>query len=262
MNLKFKRFPSQSVDPNPDDDNGGGGGGGDDSLGEKGKAAIDRMKAKLAATTKEINEYKTKFASLGDLDPVKVQEALEFQANAAKLQAEQEKNTEEARKQERLEADARFKKLQIERDGAVDRANKADAEKLENKIDAAIEKAALSVGLQNDSDAETVAWYVKKNKSIVYLTKADDGVDRDGVYVVDATGVPMVDPDDRNKDYAIAKWMSEKLAKEKPSWFKPQNATGDNLRGGRGRRESQTDMIDRASKMNPEERAKMGRTKV
>jgi hypothetical protein len=90
------------------------------------------------------------------------------------------------------------------------------------------------------------------------MTKAADGVDNDGIYVVDKSGDPRYHPDDRNKYLPIDLWIETEIAKKYPDMFVARVGTGDGLSGRRGKRGGGLD-IEALGKMSPTQRAEEAR---
>jgi hypothetical protein len=93
---------------------------------------------------------------------------------------------------------------------------------------------------------------------LAYLTKAADGVDNDGIYVVDKSGDPRYHPDDRNKYLPIDFWIETEVAKKYPDMFVLRVGTGDGLSGRRGKRGGGL-LIEELAKMNPVQKAEWAR---
>lgn len=253
MGFRFGRF-YQNEETGAD---GGAPTGGDTPLGEKGQKALEAMKAKVRELEKTNRELAAKTQPVEGLTPEQIQEAIEFQRTAKLEQAEKEKNTEEARKLEREQAAAEKKRLQAEKESAEIKAKNAMVVLNETRID-----AAIALNLSNTGIKPQYTNLLTKESTfrsqLAYLTRAEDGVDADGVYVVDKSGDPRYHPDDRNKYLPIDFWIETEIIKTYPDMFVPRVATGDGLRGNRGKRGSSIN-IDVLAKMNPTQRAEWAR---
>lgn len=254
----LNRYRYQNDEP---EDNGGGGEGQttetDIPLGEKGQKALDAMKAKVRELEKLNRELAAKTQPVEGLTPEQIQEAIEFQRTAKLEQAEREKNTEEARKLEREQAAAEKKRLQAEKEAAENKAKNAMAVLNETRID-----AAIALNLSNTGVKPQYTNLLTKDSAfrsqLAYLTRAEDGVDSDGVYVVDKSGDPRYHPEDRNKYLPIDLWIETEIVKIYPDMFTPRVGSGDGLKGNRGKRGNGLD-LQALAKMNPIQRAEAAR---
>ena len=229
----------------------------DTPLGEKGQKALEAMKAKVRELEKLNKELAAKTQPVEGLTPEQIQEAIEFQRTAKLEQAEKEKNTEEARKLEREQAAAEKKRLQTEKEAAETKAKNAMATLNETRID-----AAIALNLSNTGIKPQYTNLLTKDSAfrsqLAYLTRTEDGVDVDGVYVVDKSGDPRYHPDDRNKYLPIDLWIETEIIKTYPDMFVARVATGDGLRGNRGKRGGGLN-LEALAKMNPTQRANWAR---
>ena len=232
-------------------------GSGDVPLGEKGQKALEAEKAKARELAKKAKELEDKLKAFDGLDLNAVQEAIEFQRTAKLEQAEKEKNTEEARRLEREQAAAEKKRLQAEKEAADNKAKSAMAMLTETRIDAAIALNLSSTGIKPQY-TNLLTKDTAFRSQLAYLTRAEDGVDSDGVYVVDKSGDPRYHPDDRNKYLPIDLWIETEVIKTYPDMFVARVATGDGLRGNRGKRGGGIP-TDELSKMTPIQRAEWAR---
>lgn len=237
-----------------------GGGGVDTPLGEKGQKALEAEKQKARELAKKVREQEELLKKFDGLDLAAIQEAIEFQKNAQLREAELKQNTEEARKLEREQAEATKKRLQAEKEAAERDKLQARAELTETRID-----AAIALNLANTGIKPQYTGLLTKDKEfrgqLSYMTKAADGVDADGIYVVDKSGDPRYHPDDRNKYLPIDFWIETEVAKKYPDMFVTRVGTGDGLRGNRGRRGNALN-FEELGKMNPVQRAEWARKNV
>lgn len=244
MRLNWNRYFYQSETTDGDT-----GGGVDTPLGEKGQKALEAEKQKARELAKKTKELEEKLKAFEGLDLSAVQEALKFQQEAAIREAEAKANTEEARKLEREQAAAEKKRLQAEKEAADNDRIKARAELTETRID-----AAIALNLANTGIKPQYTSLLTKDKEfrtqLSYLTKVADGVDEDGIYVVDKSGDPRYHPDDRNKYLPIDFWIETEVAKKYPDMFVARVGTGDGLTGRRGKRGGGTP-TEELSKMTP-----------
>ena len=187
-------------------------GSGDVPLGEKGQKALEAMKARVRELEKQNKELADKTKPVDGLTPEEIQEAIEFQRTAKLEQAEKEKNTEEARRLEREQAAAEKKRLQAEKEAADNKAKSAMAMLTETRIDAAIALNLSSTGIKPQY-TNLLTKDSAFRSQLAYLTRAEDGVDNDGVYVVDKSGDPRYHPDDRNKYLPIDLWIETEVIK-------------------------------------------------
>jgi hypothetical protein len=95
-------------------------------------------------------------------------------------------------------------------------------------------------------------------RQLAYLTRAVDGVDEDGVYVVDKNNDPIYDPDDKDKYWSITDWVNTKVRNEYSGMFLKPIGTGDGLSGKRGRRGNAIP-TEELSKMTPIQLAEWAR---
>jgi len=245
------------------------GGAPDAPLGDKGQKALEAMKAKVRELEKQNRELADKTKPVDGLTPEQIQEAIEFQRTAKIEQAEREKNTEEQRKLEREQAAAKEKRLLAEKEAAEKDKNAARRELNETHVNTAVILAVSESAYVVGNDPKEVANNRKAlckiinsvpelRKQLAYLTVANDGVDEDGVYVVDKNNDPVYDPDDRNKYLDITDWVNTKVRSDYSGMFKSSIATGDGLSGRRGKRGGgvPTDVL---AKMNPTQRAEWSR---
>ena len=245
MNYRFlNRYKLQNDDAGSD-----GGGGVDNPLGPKGEKALEASKQKARELAAELAAEREKNKRFEGIDLAKVEEALKFQQEAAIREAEAKANTEEARKLEREQAAAEKKRLQAEKEAADNDRIKARAELTETRID-----AAIALNLANTGIKPQYTSLLTKDKEVrtqlSYLTKVADGVDEDGIYVVDKSGDPRYHPDDRNKYLPIDFWIETEVAKKYPDMFVARVGTGDGLTGRRGKRGGGTP-TEELSKMTP-----------
>lgn len=240
MRFNFYRYQN-------DEPENTGAGAGDVPLGEKGQKALEAMKAKVRELEKLNKELADKSKPVDGLTPEQIQEAIEFQRTAKLEQAEREKNTEEQRKLEREQAAAKEKRLLAEKEAAEKDKNAARRELNETHVNTAVILAVSESAYVAGNDPKEVANNRKAlckiinsvpelRKQLAYLTVANDGVDQDGVYVVDKNNDPVYDPDDRNKYLDITDWVNTKVRSDYSGMFKSSIATGDGLRGNRGKR--------------------------
>jgi hypothetical protein len=234
-----------------------GGGAGDVPLGPKGEKALEATKQRARELEKELAAEREKNKKFEGLTPDQIQEAIEFQRTAKLEQAEREKNTEEARRLEREQAAAEKKRLQAEKEAADNKAKSAMAMLTETRIDAAIALNLSSTGIKPQY-TNLLTKDSAFRSQLAYLTRAEDGVDSDGVYVVDKSGDPRYHPDDRNKYLPIDLWIETEVIKTYPDMFVARVATGDGLRGNRGKRGGGIP-TDELSKMSPIQRAEWAR---
>lgn len=249
--MRFNFYPYQNNEPENT------GGAGDVPLGEKGQKALEAMKARVRELEKQNKELADKTKPVDGLTPEEIQEAIEFQRTAKLEQAEKEKNTEEARRLEREQAAAEKKRLQAEKEAADNKAKSAMAMLTETRIDAAIALNLSSTGIKPQY-TNLLTKDSAFRSQLAYLTRAEDGVDNDGVYVVDKSGDPRYHPDDRNKYLPIDLWIETEVIKTYPDMFVARVATGDGLRGNRGKRGGGIP-TDELSKMTPIQRAEWAR---
>ena len=249
--MRFNFYPYQNNEPENT------GGAGDVPLGEKGQKALEAMKARVRELEKQNKELADKTKPVDGLTPEEIQEAIEFQRTAKLEQAEKEKNTEEARRLEREQAAAEKKRLQAEKEAADNKAKSAMAMLTETRIDAAIALNLSSTGIKPQY-TNLLTKDTAFRSQLAYLTRAEDGVDSDGVYVVDKSGDPRYHPDDRNKYLPIDLWIETEVIKTYPDMFVARVATGDGLRGNRGKRGGGIP-TDELSKMTPIQRAEWAR---
>ena len=249
--MRFNFYPYQNNEPENT------GGAGDVPLGEKGQKALEAMKARVRELEKQNKELADKTKPVDGLTPEEIQEAIEFQRTAKLEQAEKEKNTEEARRLEREQAAAEKKRLQAEKEAADNKAKSAMAMLTETRIDAAIALNLSSTGIKPQY-TNLLTKDSAFRSQLAYLTRAEDGVDNDGVYVVDKSGDPRYHPDDRNKYLSIDLWIETEVIKTYPDMFVARVATGDGLRGNRGKRGGGIP-TDELSKMTPIQRAEWAR---
>jgi predicted 2-oxoglutarate/Fe(II)-dependent dioxygenase YbiX len=233
------------------------GGGADNPLGPKGEKALEATKQKARELEKQLAEEREKNKRFEGIDLAKVEEALKFQQEAAIREAEAKANTEEARKLEREQAAAEKKRLQAEKEQAEKEKLAARAELTETRID-----AAIALNLANTGIKPQYTGLLSKDQEfrgqLAYMTKAADGVDNDGIYVVDKSGDPRYHPDDRNKYLPIDLWIETEIAKKYPDMFVARVGTGDGLSGRRGKRSGGLD-IEALGKMSPTQRAEEAR---
>ena len=251
MNFGFNRYFYLSETTEGDT------GSADVPLGEKGQKALEAEKAKARELAKKTKELEDRLKAFEGMDLNAVQEAIEFQRTAKLEQAEKEKNTEEARKLEREQAAAEKKRLQAEKEAAEAKAKKAMVVLNETRIDAAIALNLSSTGIKPQYTSLLTKDSAFRSQ-LAYLTRTEDGVDADGVYVVDKSGDPRYHPDDRNKYLPIDLWIETEIVKTYPDMFVPRVASGDGLRGSRGKRGGSIP-TDELSKMNPVQRAEWAR---
>ena len=237
---------------NEEPENTGGGGVVDTPLGEKGQKALEATKQKARELEKELAAEREKNKRFASIDLEKAEEALRFQQEAAIREAEAKANTEEARKLEREQAAAEKKRLQAEKEAAEADRIKARAELTETRIDAAIALNLANTGIKPQYTGLLTKDHEFRSQ-LSYLTKAVDGVDNDGIYVVDKSGDPRYHPDDRNKYLPIDLWIETEIAKKYPDMFIPRVGTGDGLSGKRGKRGGAID-IAALSAMTPLQR--------
>jgi hypothetical protein len=242
---------------NDEPENTGGGGVVDTPLGEKGQKALEAEKQKARELAKKTKELEEKLKAFEGLDLNAVQEALKFQQEAALREAEAKANTEEARKLEREQAAAEKKRLQADKEQAEKEKLAARQELTETRID-----AAIALNLANTGIKPQYTGLLTKDQEfrsqLAYMTKAADGVDVDGIYVVDKSGDPRYHPDDRNKYLPIDLWIETEVAKKYPDMFAPRVGTGDGLSGRRGKRSGGVP-TEELAKMKPEQRAEWSR---
>jgi len=234
-----------------------GGGVADTPLGPKGEKALEATKQKARELEKELAAEREKNKRFEGIDLTKVEEALKYQQEAAIREAEAKANTEEARKLEREQAAAEKKRLQADKEAAEKEKMDAKKELIETRID-----AAIALNLSNTGIKPQYTGLLTKDKEfrsqLVWLTKLADGVDNDGIYVVDKSGDPRFHPDDRNKYLPIDYWIETEIAKKYPDMFTIKLATGDGLNGKKGRRSGAIDLESLAS-MKPTARAEWAR---
>lgn len=269
----LNRYLLQNDEP---EDNGGGGEGQtpetDIPLGEKGQKALEAMKAKVRELEKLNRELAAKTQPVEGLTPEQIQEAIEFQRTAKLEQAEREKNTEEQRKLEREQAAAEKKRLLAEKEAAEKDKNAARRELNETHVNTAVILAVSESAYVAGNDPKEVANNRKAlckiinsvpelKKQLAYLTVANDGVDEDGVYVVDKNNDPVYDPEDRNKYLDITDWVNTKVRSDYSGMFKSSLAAGDGLKGNRGKRGNATP-VEMLSKMNPTQKAEWYRKNI
>lgn len=251
------RWNRKYVLQNDEPENTGGGGAVDTPLGEKGQKALESEKQKARELAKKTKELEDKLKAFEGLDLNAVQEALKFQQESAIREAEAKANTEEARKLEREQSAAEKKRLQADKEVAEKEKMDAKKELIETRID-----AAIALNLSNTGIKPQYTGLLTKDKEfrsqLVWLTKLADGVDNDGIYVVDKSGDPRFHPDDRNKYLPIDYWIETEIAKKYPDMFTIKLATGDGLKGGKGRRSGAID-IEALASMNPTARAEWAR---
>ena len=233
------------------------GGGVDTPLGPKGEKAYEATKAKARELEKELAAEREKNKRFEGIDLAKVEEALKFQQEAAIREAEAKANTEEARKLEREQAATEKKRLQAEKEQAEKEKLAARQELTETRIDAAIALNLANTGIKPQYTGLLAKDYEFRSQ-LSYLTKAIDGVDNDGIYVVDKSGDPRYHPDDRNKYLPIDLWIETEIAKKYPDMFIPRVGTGDGLSGRRGKRGGGVP-TDELAKMNPTQKAEWAR---
>lgn len=251
--MNLNNFPLQNDEP----ENTGSGGVADTPLGEKGQKALEATKQKARELEKELAAEREKNKRFASIDLEKAEEALKFQQEAAIREAEAKANTEEARKLEREQAAAEKKRLLAEKEFAEKEKQAAKAELTETRIDAAIALNLANTGIK----PQYTGLLTKDNEfrsQLSYLTKAADGVDVDGIYVVDKSGDPRYHPDDRNKYLPIDFWIETEIAKKYPDMFVPRVGTGDGLSGKRGKRGGAIDYTALAA-MSPTQRAEWSR---
>jgi hypothetical protein len=221
------------------------GGGGDTPLGEKGQRALEAEKQKARELAKKLREQEELLKRFEGIDLTKAEEALKFQQEAAIREAEAKANTEEARRIEREQAAAEKKRLLADKEAAIkerqDTLNLLSETQLSTTVIMAV--SSSSAKPENIEKLSEIITSVKSLKSqLAYLTKNKDGVDADGVYVVDKSGDPIVDPDDRNKFLSVKDWVDTEIRKKYTDMFRSNVATGDGLRGSRGRSKGTLDV--------------------
>lgn len=262
--MNLSNFPLQNDEPENI-----GGGAGDVPLGDKGQKALEAMKAKVRELEKLNKELTAKTQPVEGLTPEQIQDAIEFQRTAKLEQAEREKNTEEQRKLEREQAEATKKRLLAEKEAAEKDRIEARRELNETRVDTAVVLAVSESTYVAGNDPKEVANNRKAlckiinsvselKRQLAYLTVVNDGVDQNGVYIVDKNNDPVYDPDDRNKYLDITDWVNTKVRADYPAMFKSPVATGDGLRGNRGKRGGGIP-VDELSKMSPAQRAEWSR---
>lgn len=264
MQLNWNRYFYQSE--TTDGDTGGGGGGGgetpDTPLGEKGQKALEATKQRARELEKKLKEQEELLKKFEGFDLQKAEEALKFQQEAALREAEQKQNTEEARKLEREAAAAEKKRLQDEAQKAKTGESKALVLVADTKIDTAIVLAVSDSTFVETVNRKPLCKIINSvpelKKQLAYLTRVADGVDEDGVYVVDKNNDPVYDPDDKDKYLSITDWVNTKVRADYSGMFLKPVGTGDGLSGKRGRRGSATP-TEELSKMNPTQRAEWAR---
>jgi hypothetical protein len=257
MRFNFYRYQN-------DEPENTGGGAGDVPLGDKGQKALEAMKAKVRELEKQNKELADKTKPVDGLTPEQIQEAIEFQRTAKIEQAEREKNTEEQRKLEREQAAAKEKRLLAEKEAAEKDRTAARRELNETHVNTAVVLAVSESAYVAGNDHKEVANNRKAlckiinsvpelRKQLAYLTVANDGVDEDGVYIVDKNNDPIYDPDDRNKYLDITDWVNTKVRADYSGMFKSSIGTGDGLSGKRGKRGGGIDVASLAA-MTPLQR--------
>ena len=229
--MRFNFYSYQNDEP----ENTGGGGGVDTPLGPKGEKALEASKQKARELEKELAAEREKNKKFASIDLEKVEEALRFQQEAALREAELKEDTKKARELEREQAATEKKRLQAEKEAAESDRIKARAELTETRIDAAIALNLANTGIKPQYTGLLTKDHEFRSQ-LSYLTKAIDGVDNDGIYVVDKSGDPRYHPDDRNKYLPIDLWIETEIAKKYPDMFIPRVGTGDGLTGRRGKR--------------------------
>jgi hypothetical protein len=249
--MRFNRYPYQNDEPENT------GGGVDNPLGPKGEKALEATKQKARELEKQLAEEREKNKRFEGIDLAKVEEALKFQQEAAIREAEAKANTEEARKLEREQAAAEKKRLQAEKEQAEKEKLAARQELTETRIDAAIALNLANTGIKPQYTG-LLAKDQEFRGQLAYMTKAADGVDVDGIYVVDKSGDPRYHPDDRNKYLPIDLWIETEVAKKYPDMFVARVGTGDGLSGRRGKRSGGVP-TEELAKMNPTARAEWAR---
>jgi hypothetical protein len=252
MRLNWNRYFYQSETTDGDT-----GGATDTPLGPKGERALEATKARARELEKELAAEREKNKKFEGIDLTKVEEALKFQQEAAIREAEAKANTEEARKLEREQAAAEKKRLQAEKEQAEREKLAARQELTETRIDAAIALNLANTGIKPQYTG-LLCKDQEFRSQLAYMTKAADGVDVDGIYVVDKSGDPRYHPDDRNKYLPIDFWIETEIAKKYPDMFVARVGTGDGLSGRRGKRSGGVP-TDELAKMNPVQRAEWSR---
>ena len=257
--MRFNFYPYQNDEPENTS-----GGSGDVPLGPKGEKALEATKQRARELEKELAAEREKNKKFEGLTPEQIQEAIEFQRTAQIEQAQREKNTEEQRKLEREQMAAEKKRLLAEKEAAEKDKNAARRELNETHVNTAVILAVSESAYVAGNDPKEVANNRKAlckiinsvpelRKQLAYLTVANDGVDQDGVYVVDKNNDPVYDPDDRNKYLDITDWVNTKVRSDYSGMFKSSIATGDGLRGNRGKRGGGVDVASLAA-MTPLQR--------
>lgn len=250
--MRLNRYPYQNDEPENT-----GGGIEDTPLGEKGQKALEATKQRARELERKAKELEEKLKAFEGLDLNAVQDALKFQQEAALREAEQKEDIKKARELEREQAAAEKKRLQAEKEAAEREKLAAKTELIETRIDAEIALNLANTGIK----AQYTGLLTKDQDfrgQLAYLTKKDDGVDADGVYVVDKSGDPRYHPDERNKYLPIDYWIETEVAKKYPDMFVPRIGTGDGLSGKRGKRGGAIDYAALAA-MNPVQRAEAAR---
>lgn len=229
------------------------GGGGDTPLGEKGQKALEAEKQKARELTKKLREQEDLLKKFDGLDLAAIQEALEFKKTAEIREAELKQNTEEARKLEREAAAAKEKRLLSDKEIAEKGREAANIALNETRIDTAVILAVSECPFIAGNDPKETANNRKAlckiinsipelKKQLAYLTKEKDGVDENGVFVVDKSGDPVMDSDDRSKYLNITDWVNTKVRADYSGMFKSTIGVGDGLRGNKGRGKGYIDM--------------------
>ena len=185
-------------------------------------AKAKELEAKLAAIEKQLEEF-------GGLETVA--EAVKTKASIEQTVSEREKALQEQVRQ--AIEDGNRKMQQLREQQALSEQEKARALQLveETEIRTAIKEALIANHVKPDNmdlllDSRIIRQHVKFFN--------DD--DAKGVYPVDATKYPLLDPENPSNNMSLETWVRINVVPKRKDLFAPPVANGDGMRGrGSGR---------------------------
>ena len=185
--------------------------------------------AKAKELETQLANINAKLEEFGGLDTIS--ETFKTKQGQEQTASEREKTLQDQLRQT-LE-DSKRKEQQLREQQALIEADKQNAYKLveETEIKTAIKEALIANRIKPDNmdlllDSPIIRKHVKYFK---------DG-ENDGVYPVDATKYPLLDPENPSNNMSLEAWIRTNVVPKRKDLFETPMANGDGLRGKSGKR--------------------------